>query len=197
MRHSRGRCGDLSPAKARQPYLYTVNQPLCVALGLQLLTLMMVPRRKSAALRVLCVDDDELMLDFISCTLADFDFDVLTFNHPVSALRYLTTEGDVDVVVSDVMMPEMTGPQLYAACYHHAPALANRFVFVSADVPNARALVDAAAQQVGAVKFPTLISKQFSKEGLLAAVSAAALRAADAPHGGSSRSQRVARDSSF
>ena len=161
---------------------------------------MTVSRRKPSALRVLCVDDDELMLDFTSMILTDFEFDLLSFNRSTAALRYLKAQGDVDVVISDVMMPEMTGPDLFVACYRHSPELASRFLFVSADLNNARRLVDAAARQVGVLRPPSLLGKQFSKEALLEAVAAVAARvpARSQPGASSSRISDVPlRDSRF
>ena len=93
---------------------------------------------------------------------------------PKKALEMLKNGAEFDVVVSDVMMPEMTGPELYARCYVSSPDLARRFIFASGDPTAARALVAKAAKRVGASHAPRLIEKPSSVEVFVAAILATA-----------------------
>ena len=79
-----------------------------------------------------------------------------------------------DVVVCDVMMPGMTGPELYVRACQLMPALARRFVFMSADPMMARAMIDQAAARVGVTEPPPLLPKPTSRAALAGAVSAIA-----------------------
>jgi CheY-like chemotaxis protein len=78
-----------------------------------------------------------------------------------------------DVIVSDVMMPEMTGPELYARSCVRSPDMADRFIFASGDPMTARRLVASAASYVGAVRTPPLLPKPIWKAALVSAVIAA------------------------
>ncbi|MET0793885.1 MAG: hypothetical protein ABW061_20365, partial [Polyangiaceae bacterium] len=77
-------------------------------------------------------------------------------------------------IVSDVMMPDMSGPELYAQCFRLSPALAQRFVFASADPVVARQHIAEAVAALGVTRAPALLAKPTSRVALMAAVSAAA-----------------------
>ncbi|AKQ46169.1 hypothetical protein TH63_11865 [Rufibacter radiotolerans] len=63
---------------------------------------------------ILLVEDDASLLDFISKGLEAEDYRCITARNGLEALQLLETE-DVDLVLSDVMMPEMNGISL---CQH-------------------------------------------------------------------------------
>ena len=63
--------------------------------------------------KVLVVEDDEAMRLLLEDELGDAGYDVVAATNGVSALRALSA-GGIDVVVSDVIMPEMRGDQLLA-----------------------------------------------------------------------------------
>jgi CheY-like chemotaxis protein len=105
----------------------------------------------------------------------------------------LLAGGEFDVILCDVMMPEVTGPELYERCFAHSPALARRFVFMSSEPMAARRAIDEAAQRVGAMQVPKLLRKPVSQATLTAALSAVAAETTHAsgtyvlhlPHGAS------------
>ncbi|MEO6600993.1 MAG: response regulator [Polyangiaceae bacterium] len=137
-----------------------------------------VHRGWGSPLRVLCVDDDPLVLE--STVRALTGFDIISVGDSRQALDRLINQRDIDVIVSDVMMPNMTGPDLYVACYRHSPELARRFVFVTGDIPGARELIDAAlrsAQGAGQpLPFgpPTLLAKPIQNSALVVAIASVA-----------------------
>ncbi|MEO6600981.1 MAG: response regulator [Polyangiaceae bacterium] len=128
--------------------------------------------RPSQPLRVLVVDDHVLMLRSMVRMLAGCET-VITAN-PREALKLLRGGERFDAIVSDVMMPDMSGPELYAQCHRFSPELAQRFVFASADPIVARERIDEAAASVGAQHAPALLCKPTSRVALMAAVTAAA-----------------------
>jgi CheY-like chemotaxis protein len=124
-------------------------------------------------LRVLVVDDQELVLRCTVRLLSDFET-VVAVRSPMKALEMLRNGGRFDVVVSDVMMPEMSGAELYVLCHALSPRTADRFIFASGDPGMARRLLASAVSHVGAARTPPLVDKPIPRNVLVAAVLAAA-----------------------
>jgi PAS domain S-box-containing protein len=93
--------------------------------------------------RVLVIDDDRHVGDAIALSLKDeHDVDVLTDGR--AALDRLAAGERYDVILCDLMMPEMTGMDFYREVLRVAPQLVSRLVFMSggAFTPRARAFVE-------------------------------------------------------
>lgn len=129
------------------------------------------PKRDGQRLKVLIVDDHLLMLRSMVRMLAGCETVITT--SPREAWAVLQS-APFDVIVSDVMMPEISGPELYARCFAHAPELARRFIFASADPVLARREIERTVQAIGAPQAPPLLAKPTSRAALMAAVSAVA-----------------------
>ena len=80
---------------------------------------------------ILVVDDQEPVRDLIADILVGDGHDVRTAENGVEALRLLG-EQEYDVILSDMMMPEMDGQQLYGEIARRWPRIAGRMVFVTA-----------------------------------------------------------------
>jgi len=78
---------------------------------------------------VLLVDDDPAILDVVGRYIARCGCRVLTAGTPLEALQLVTATGRVDLLVSDVKMPEMTGPVLYRRLVELLPGL--RVIYIS------------------------------------------------------------------
>ena len=61
------------------------------------------------------VDDEEDQLYTVKKTIeyADNDYEVITFNNGNKCLQYLKNNDNPDLILLDIMMPEMTGWELY------------------------------------------------------------------------------------
>jgi CheY-like chemotaxis protein len=96
-----------------------------------------LPRR-----RVLVIDDERLVGEAIARALSD-DGDVEVETEAQQALARIAAGERYDLVLCDLMMPVMTGMDLYAEVVRVAPRLAGRFVFMTggAFTPRARAFV--------------------------------------------------------
>jgi len=145
-----------------------------VARGLGKLSASKPPReraREGQRLKVLIVDDHLLMLRSMVRMLAGCET-VITTN-PREAWAVLQSM-HFDVVVSDVMMPEISGPELYARCFAHSAELAGRFIFTSADPILAKREIERTVQAIGAAQAPPLLAKPTSRSTLMSAVTAVA-----------------------
>jgi PAS domain S-box-containing protein len=80
--------------------------------------------------RVLAIDDDVAILRAIKRTLGPHH-DVTTMNNPREALALLLSGTSFDVILCDLMMPEMTGPDLHAKLREAAPSVADGMVFLT------------------------------------------------------------------
>jgi CheY-like chemotaxis protein len=80
--------------------------------------------------RVLVVDDEPAVGRVVARTLSA-EHDVVVATRARDALERITAGEAFDVVVCDLMMPEMTGMDLYAEVEKLAPARAATFVFLT------------------------------------------------------------------
>jgi CheY-like chemotaxis protein len=78
---------------------------------------------------VMVVDDEPLMCDLFSAILSD-RYEIVAFTSPRAALK-AALHGAFDIVLCDLMMPELTGMDLYAELERKRPELARRFVFIT------------------------------------------------------------------
>jgi len=127
--------------------------------------------RSRGFLRILLVDDEDMLRRCTARTLTEFE--VVCANSGDEALAILAKDTDFDAVLSDVMMPRMSGPELFARCYRHYPRLAQRFVFASGNPESARRELQCVVEELGAPQ-PILLAKPCPREGLLLALFAAA-----------------------
>ena len=82
-----------------------------------------VAARDTRPLNILTVDDDQLVLLNTSALLEDLGHQVLQAPSAKQALRLLERTTDVDLVITDQAMPEMTGLQLCEALAKKRPDL--------------------------------------------------------------------------
>ena len=120
--------------------------------------------------RVLIVDDEILLGSAISRVLSRHHAAVVVGSGK-EALQLLATDSNFDVILCDMMMPEMSGPQLYEEIAALRPELAGRMVFLSggAFTESARAFLD---------RIPNLrLDKPFEIGQLLSVIAQFLLRA--------------------
>ncbi|HEY6227009.1 MAG TPA: response regulator [Verrucomicrobiae bacterium] len=88
-----------------------------------------------AASRVLIVDDQKEVAEFLAQMLQLIGYEVSTESNPLTALERLENE-NFDLVISDFKMPELGGFEFYQAVISLRPSLGARFVFLTGDVFN-------------------------------------------------------------
>jgi CheY-like chemotaxis protein len=113
--------------------------------------------------RILVVDDDE-MIGTLLRRLLGRENEVHVVHDAQSALSLLQNDANFDVILSDVMLPGMTGTELLAELKTRNAALAERLVFLTGGAfsPEVRAALTAATNP--------LLEKPFDRAQLKAVV---------------------------
>ncbi len=106
-------------------------------------------------LRILICDDDPMVARAIRRHLSVHDVHVVSGGQ--QALDWLDGDEDVDLVLCDMMMPEVSGMDVYDRVAGSLPHLAQRFVFMSGGVFTERAVALKATPGVRFIKKPISI----------------------------------------
>jgi CheY-like chemotaxis protein/anti-sigma regulatory factor (Ser/Thr protein kinase) len=119
--------------------------------------------------RVLVIDDDLGVGRMIERILRD-GYDVTTESEPKLAIERVAQGEAFDVILCDVMMPDLTGPEVHAAIMNVRPELASRIVFLTGGAfsPRASHFLEHVASATLAKPFAvdalrTLVSEYVSK----------------------------------
>jgi CheY-like chemotaxis protein len=89
--------------------------------------------------RVLLVDDEPLVLSGIRRVLAAQGHEVVLASSATAALELLSEDARFDVILSDMMLPDLEGAELYAQAIAHDPELEPRFLFMTGGALTSRA----------------------------------------------------------
>ena len=92
-------------------------------------TLLPPPATEDPRAKVVVIDDEELVGKSIQRALRNHDVQV--FTNPIKALEVLRSSEVFDVIFCDIMMPEMSGTELYTQVQMRRPDVAERFVFIT------------------------------------------------------------------
>jgi len=82
--------------------------------------------------RILLVDDEEVVIDLLVDILQSERHQIETASNGREGLRKIQ-EGEFDLMILDLKMPDMTGQQVYEEVIRDRPAMRNRIIFVTAD----------------------------------------------------------------
>lgn len=112
------------------------------------------PRRA----RILLIDDEAMVRRALTRVLREHE--VVSCDNVVGALNVLNKDEDFDLVICDLMMPEVGGEVLYEALLERGSELVQRFVVISGGAFTPRTVAFAEAKR------PTLIKKPIDHERL-------------------------------
>lgn len=126
------------------------------------------PVAQRRRLRVLLVDDQTLVLRATASMLRELD--VVTVGSAAEALAKLAEGTHFDLVVSDVSMPGMSGPELYVKIRERFPHLAERVLFLSGDGYGASLLCSAVARRERLQSMPRILNKPVPRDELVRAI---------------------------
>jgi CheY-like chemotaxis protein len=98
--------------------------------------------------RVLIVDDDPMVAVAIALILSAYSVDIV--HSGAHALARIAAGWRYDIILCDVMMPSMTGPEFLEQLLETAPAAAARVVFITGGAarPDVRRVLDRASHPV-------------------------------------------------
>ena len=115
-------------------------------------------------LKVLLVDDEKLVVQATASMLGEID--AVTVSSGKEALD-LISRMHFDVVVSDVRMPEMTGPELFVNVCARFPELSERFLLLSGDADSALQMCRTVMRRAGVVGAPRILEKPVPRDELV------------------------------
>ncbi len=124
--------------------------------------------------RVLIIDDDERLRDVLSLVLAD-ECEVTPAASGAEAFGHLEAGSIFDVIVCDLSMPKMGGPQVHALLSERDPEMAARMVIVTGGAYSAAS--EEFLRRSGCPQVP----KPFTPTELLGAIHEIILRRGPAP----------------
>ncbi len=87
-----------------------------------------LPDRQRDGLDILVVEDDPRVLSATVDALVELGHRVVPCNDPLAAPTLLDAHPDIDLLLSDVLMPNQTGPEMVAGLRHRHPHVAVLFV---------------------------------------------------------------------
>jgi CheY-like chemotaxis protein len=125
-------------------------------------------QRSQRRLRVLLVDDQVAVLKATARMLRELD--VVTAASAGEALQWLAKGSHFDVIVSDVSMPGLSGPELYVAVRQRFPQLAQRFLLLSGDSYGASLLCSTVARRERLARMPEILDKPVPRDVLVRAI---------------------------
>jgi two-component system, NtrC family, sensor kinase len=120
--------------------------------------------------KVLVIDDEELILDFVRESLAPIHCEVDVAPDGETALRHLR-QTHYDVALCDWKMPGMSGQQVYEQVFRVDPAAASRFIFITGDIMNEK--VQSFLKETGKVCLPKPLSVEELRSAIGTALKAA------------------------
>ncbi|MFH2103458.1 MAG: ATP-binding protein [Chloroflexota bacterium] len=85
--------------------------------------------------RILVIDDERYVLEILTRALRTRGYYVEAFNSALDGFKRLEEE-EFDLILCDMRMPEMSGPNFYRQIQTSKPELARRIVFITGDVVN-------------------------------------------------------------
>ncbi len=84
-------------------------------------------------MQILVVDDDPFAGEMIKLTLEALDYDVLLVEHALAAIDQLQAEHPIELIISDMNMPMISGIELFQTL--RAQGIATPFILLTGDDP--------------------------------------------------------------
>jgi CheY-like chemotaxis protein len=89
--------------------------------------------------KILVVDDDPLMRDFVVDLIASFGYSVVAAADSLEAMAVIANEPTIELVFTDITMPGLNGLMLADMLKHHRPKLKILYTTGGYKVPRVKA----------------------------------------------------------
>lgn len=86
--------------------------------------------RATETRKILLLEDDDTFQEIIRDFLQSHGYEVVAVKNGVEGVREIMA-GDFEVVICDMMMPNLPGDMFYLAVERMRPHLCNRFIFIT------------------------------------------------------------------
>ena len=103
-------------------------------------------------MRMLFIDDEARLAETLAIALAPHE--VVSVTSGTEALALLASDRSFSLVLCDLMIPDLSGPEIYQKVRKRDPELASRFIFVSGGAFTERARTMLAETEVPLVTKP-------------------------------------------
>lgn len=113
--------GEITVQSGTSGTTFHVSVPACDSTGPDTTHPSPTPRIVGGHERVLLVEDEPGVRAYVVRALECAGYQIEAFANGADALRYVETGSGVDVLVSDVVMPQMSGPELVASVKRFVP----------------------------------------------------------------------------
>ncbi|WP_298397955.1 ATP-binding protein [Sphingobium sp.] len=116
---------DSEPGKGSSVYLYLPRSTAAMEGPPDAIAFAHTPVEQPPT-RILVVEDDPRVLNQTMAALSELGHLPIACDHPTKAAKLLAHNGDIGLILSDVLMPDMTGPEMVKALpaqYRHLPVL--------------------------------------------------------------------------
>lgn len=142
---------------------FIVTLPLVAEAGDDAPVVALTPRREPSSGRILLVDDDAATIMALARVL-ERHHHVTTANGGLAALERLEEDTSYDLVLLDLMMPDLPGDQVYARICERFPAVEPRVMLITAGA------ISHAARELVTRLGPRVLRKPLSAQELLDSV---------------------------
>jgi len=123
-------------------------------------------RQATGTETILLCEDEEVVRKLVSTMLSRSGYRVLAAAGPDEAIRITDTHpGAIDLMLTDVVMPEMNGPELYGLLRERRPEL--KVLYMSGYTDNA------VVEQAALTGSGNFLQKPFTRDGLIAKLQSA------------------------
>lgn len=87
-------------------------------------------------MKILIVDDEEMVRELLAEFFSGEGWDTVTASDGQGGLEEVSRHPDLDIVLSDVMMPRLNGWDFLTQLLLRQSPLAQRFIFMSGNIPD-------------------------------------------------------------
>jgi DNA-binding NtrC family response regulator len=79
--------------------------------------------------KIIITDDEEHILDVTKMILEEYGYEIITSNSPLNTLDIIKSDKDIDLLLTDIIMPEMNGYELAKLTKQISPNI--KIIFMS------------------------------------------------------------------